>query len=69
MKDSLSYKDSIETERLILFPYTLENLALFNSDLARFEETYGVVYRGEELDHLLTGFLKRLEEEKDEVMQ
>lgn len=63
MKDSLIYKDSIETERLILFPYTLENLALFNSDLARFEEMYGVVYRGEELDHLLTGFLKRLEEE------
>ena len=55
--------DHIETERLVLFPYTAENLALFNSDLALFEETYGVVYRGEELDHLLTGFLKKLEKE------
>lgn len=53
----------IETERLVLFPYTAENLALFNTDLKRFEETYGVVYRGEELDHLLTGFLKKLEKE------
>lgn len=56
-------KDSIETPRLVLFPYTRENLALFNSDLSRFEETFGVTYRGEELDHLLTDFLKRLERE------
>ena len=55
--------DHIETERLVLFPYTAENLALFNSDLQLFEETYGVVYRGEELDHLLTGFLRKLEKE------
>ena len=55
--------DHIETERLVLFPYTAENLALFNSDLPLFEETYGVVYRGEELDYLLTGFLKKLEKE------
>ena len=54
---------SIETERLVLFPYTAENLALFNRDLSRFEETFGVIYRGEELDYLLTGFLKRLEGE------
>ena len=54
---------SIETERLVLFPYTAENLALFNTDLERFEELFGVKYRGEELDHLLTGFLKRLEKE------
>ena len=53
----------LETERLVLFPYTQENLALFNTDLARFEESFGVVYRGEELDHLLTGFLKKLEKE------
>ncbi|MBR3424076.1 MAG: hypothetical protein IKG80_06250, partial [Clostridia bacterium] len=53
----------IETERLVLFPYTAENLALFNNDLARFEEEYGVVYRGEELDYLLSGFLKKLERE------
>lgn len=53
--------DVIETKRLVLFPYTEENLALFNTDLSRFEEEYGVVYRGEELDHLLTGFLKKLE--------
>ena len=55
--------DRIETDRLVLFPYTKENLALFNTDLAAFEEAFGVVYRGEELDYLLTGFLKRLERE------
>ncbi|MBR4692464.1 MAG: GNAT family N-acetyltransferase [Oscillospiraceae bacterium] len=53
----------IETERLVLFPYTQENLALFNGDLPRFEETFGVVYRGEKLDYLLQGFLKKLEGE------
>ena len=53
----------METERLVLFPYTAENLALFNSDLPRFEEEFGVVYRGEELDHLLTDFLRKLERE------
>ncbi len=53
----------IETERLVLFPYTAENLHLFNTDLAKFEETFGVVYRGEELDHLLTEFLRKLERE------
>lgn len=56
-------RDSIETERLVLFPYTAENLALFNADLAAFEETFGVRYRGEELDYLLQGFLKKLERE------
>ena len=55
--------DRIETERLVLFPYTSENLALFNSDLPKFEETFGVAYRGEELDYLLVGFLKKLEGE------
>ena len=53
----------IETERLVLFPYTNENLALFNSDLAGFEKEFGVTYQGEELDHLLVGFLKKLEKE------
>ncbi|MBQ6293974.1 MAG: GNAT family N-acetyltransferase [Lachnospiraceae bacterium] len=61
--DRSKMPDSFETERLVLFPYTQENLALFNNDLPRFEEEYGVVYRGEELDHLLTGFLKKLEDE------
>ncbi|MBQ7647113.1 MAG: GNAT family N-acetyltransferase [Clostridia bacterium] len=56
-------KDSIESERLVLFPYTKENLCLFNSDLPEFEKTYGVVYRGEELDHLLASFLRKLEDE------
>ena len=55
--------DRIETERLVLFPYTAENLALFNSDLPSFEREFGVKYRGEELDCLLTGFLKKLESE------
>ena len=55
--------DRVETERLVLFPYTKENLALFNNDIASFEETYGVVYRGEELDYLLAGFLRKLERE------
>ena len=53
----------IETERLVLFPYTSENLKLFNDDLSLFEKEFGVVYRGEELDHLLTDFLKKLEKE------
>ena len=55
--------DRIETERLVLFPYTAENLRLFNEDLGRFEEEFGVVYRGEELDYLLAGFLRKLEQE------
>ena len=55
--------NAIETERLVLFPYTGENLALFNRDLPRFEREFGVVYSGEELDHLLVGFLQRLEKE------
>ena len=53
----------IETERLLLFPYTKENLHLFNTDLAGFEKDLGVVYRGEELDHLLTEFLQKLEKD------
>ncbi len=53
--------DCLETERLVLFPYTRENLHLFNTDLSRFEEEYGVVYQGEELDYLLKGFLEKLE--------
>ncbi len=55
--------DRIETQRLVLFPYTSENLALFNSDLSGFEVRFGVAYHGEELDYLLTGFLKKLEQE------
>ena len=55
--------DCIETRRLVLFPYTKENLALFNNDLEAFERTYGVVYKGEELDYLLAGFLRKLESE------
>ncbi|MBQ2597836.1 MAG: GNAT family N-acetyltransferase [Oscillospiraceae bacterium] len=61
---NISYmKGRIETDRLVLFPYTAENLQLFNTDLPAFEREFGVVYRGEELDHLLTGFLKKLERE------
>ena len=45
MKSIKNMKDCIETERLILFPYTQENLALFNSDLPKFEQTFDVVYR------------------------
>ena len=52
---------AIDTERLVLFPYTQENLSLFNRDLPAFESYYRVKYRGEELDYLLTGFLKKLE--------
>ncbi len=55
--------DAIETERLVLFPYTRENLALFNRDLPAFEALFGVTYRGEELDGPLRGFLKQLEQE------
>ena len=56
-------RDAIETERLVLFPYTRENLALFNRDLPAFEARFGVTYRGEELDEALRGFLKELERE------
>ena len=55
--------DAVETERLVLFPYTAENLALFNDDLPGFEATLGVRYDGEELDDMLRGFLKKLEGE------
>ena len=55
--------DCIETERLVLFPYTEENLHLFNTDLPRFEKEFGIRYQGEELDYLLVGFLKKLERE------
>ena len=53
----------IETERLVLFPYTKENLALFNEDLPGFEREFDVMYQGEELDHLLQNFLLKLEKE------
>ena len=56
-------ENCIRTDRLILFPYTEENLSLFNHDLPAFEKEFGVVYHGEELDYLLTGFLKKLETE------
>ena len=53
----------IETERLVLFPYTKENLALFNADLPGFEREFDVMYQGEELDYLLQNFLLKLEKE------
>lgn len=56
-------RDKIETDRLVMFPYTEENLHLFNTDLSAFEREYGVVYRGEELDHLLSEYLIKLEAE------
>ena len=56
-------RDLMETERLVLFPYTEENLRLFNTDLPAFEREYGVVYKGEELDYLLQSFLIKLEVE------
>ena len=55
--------NSIETKRLILFPHTKENLALFNSDIKAFEREYGVKYSGEELDYILKDYLKKLEKE------
>ncbi|MBR2520571.1 MAG: GNAT family N-acetyltransferase [Oscillospiraceae bacterium] len=55
--------DHIETDRLILFPFTEASLALFNSDLTGFENKYGIKYQGEELDWLLRDFLKKLERE------
>ena len=65
MKKEL-FDHAIETPRLVLFPYTEENLRLFNTDLPAFERTYGVIYHGEELDHLLTGYLKKLEKQLGE---
>lgn len=51
----------LETDRLVLFPYTQENLHLFNSNVGEFEKLLGVTYRGEELDYLLQEFLLKLE--------
>ena len=56
----------IETERLVLFPFTAENLALFNEDLNAFESKYGVKYRGEELTHPFKIFLKKLQKQIEE---
>ena len=56
-------KDLVETERLVLFPFTEEGLKLFNESLPRFEEAYGVVYDGEEPDGLLRDFLRDLEKD------
>ena len=58
-----SLRDTLETGRLLLVPFTADSLALFNRDLPAFEEKYGVVYQGEELDYLLRGFLQKLERE------
>ena len=55
--------NSIESERLVLFPFTKENLHLFNTDLELFEKTFEVRYAGEELDYLLKSFLIKLEKE------
>lgn len=55
--------DYIETDRLVLFPYTKDNLALFNRNLPLFEKTFDVIYHGEELDYLLKEFLLKLEKE------
>lgn len=66
-KDCNMYKekmiDCMETKRLVLFPYTKENLSLFNQDLPSFEKLYDVKYQGEELDYLLKNFLVKLEKE------
>jgi len=58
-----SLRDSLETGRLLLVPFTADSLSLFNRDLPAFEKKYGVVYQGEELDYLLRGFLQKLERE------
>lgn len=50
----------IETERLVLFPYTKENLDLFNKNLKMFEKEFQVIYDGETLDDDLKNFLIRL---------
>ncbi|MBQ9467394.1 MAG: hypothetical protein IJU52_00100 [Clostridia bacterium] len=51
----------IETKRLILFPFTNENLPLFVCDRARFEKEYGVSFCGEALDYLLPSYLEKLQ--------
>ncbi len=53
----------IGTERLLLIPFSEESLALFIEDLPAFEKRFDVRYRGEELDYLLLGFLKKLQKE------
>jgi len=54
-------QNRIETERLVMFPFTRENISLFNRDLREFEKTFGIVYDGEELNYLLKEFLTTLE--------
>ena len=56
----------VESERLMLIPFTEQSLALFIEDLPAFEQRYGIRYRGEELDHLILGFLKKLQKEISE---
>ena len=62
-------QDSIQTQRLLLFPFTQQGLALFNKDIAAFEKAYNVAYHGEELDNLLKSFLKKLEKEIEDDPQ
>ena len=55
---------AIETDRMVLFPFTRENLVLFNTDLPAFEKLYGIVYRGyEELDYFIETYRLKLENE------
>ena len=55
--------DRIETKRLDLFPYTKENLALFNADLSRFERPTAFFTGARSLTIRLAD---RLEKPKDE---
>ncbi len=60
-KEKITFQ--VETERLVLFPFTTEALSVFNADLERFENEFDVVYHGEELDGSLSAFLKDLEKQ------
>ena len=56
-------ENQVETERLLLFPFTAESLALFNKDLKEFEKKFGVKYCGEELTYLVKDYLKRVQKQ------
>ena len=53
---------TIESERLILMPFTAQSLALFNADVSAFEKLYGVKYCGEDLNGEYKSFLKKIEQ-------
>lgn len=49
--------DVVETQRLILRPFTREDIAMFLSDVSEFEDTSHIILYDEWDDYLSTGYL------------